>query len=583
MSTDIDLVYAKSSLRCAEWTIVSNQDTSSVCTSENDGIALSILRSRGFNEDDIARFLNPSLRESMPDPFHLIDMKAATERLNTAICNNEKVVIIADYDVDGATSGALIAGYLRRLGVDADVYVPDRSEGYGPNVNIIRHLHNNLNADLCITVDCGIVAYEPLELAKSIGLDVIVIDHHIGNATLPHAVAVVNPNRHDEKSEFGYMAAVGVTFLVIVATNRLLSDTGFFKKIKKPDILEYLDIVALGTVCDMVPLTGFNRTLVSQGLKILNSSYCNLGITALLEVLDISGSKVNAGTLGFKIGPCINAGGRIGNSSYGAKLLMTLDKLEADDLAFKLKDLNLERQVYESEAVENAYCEYGQTTENFIVAVGCWHIGIIGLIAGRLKERVNVPTAVITCMNDGSCKASMRSVKGVNIGELVHKAKSNDIIIEGGGHKMAAGFSIKQEKIDDFINFMKQNIPDTLPKHILEIYDKISTLQVSEDFSTMIATLEPFGIGNPEPRFVIENASIISATRIGKDSVKFTISDCFGKAPCIAFKCFNTALGDAIMSRLTLSLAGKVNISRFTGKANFVVEDAVVSDKQDAY
>ncbi|MDR3131523.1 MAG: single-stranded-DNA-specific exonuclease RecJ [Rickettsiales bacterium] len=535
------------------------------------------LVTRGVNVESAGNFLYPLIRSLLPDPFHLLDMDKAVCRIIRAINNGENIAIFGDYDVDGATSSALINRYLRAIGIRSIIYIPDRvNEGYGLNADALLQLKKK-GIDLCISVDCGTLAYQPIEDAKSFGLDIIVIDHHLGTEKLPSAVAVVNPNRLDESSPYTNLAAVGVSFLLIVALNKNLREQGFFTNRKEPDLFDLLDLVALGTVCDVMQITGLNRAFVSQGLKVM-SARKNVGLRVLFDALGIL-EKPSVSRLGFNIGPCINAGGRIGEASLGARLLSTDNEEEAHSIALKLIDLNNARKMMENEAILEATTQAEKSVKsgaNFIMVSGNWHQGIIGIIASRLKERFHLPTIVVS-LNNGIGKASCRSIPGIDIGAAVLSAKFINLIIEGGGHSMAAGFAIKEDKINDLYDFFTERFAHFTHNKALKADGIVTAKAINLSLWNQLRRLEPFGVGNPEPRFIIQGAKIRKPEVIGVDHIKCFIADDNAMVRAIAFRSANTHLGSAIMKGNVEAILGKISMNYWNGNefVQFLIEDVL--------
>ncbi|WCR59385.1 MAG: Single-stranded-DNA-specific exonuclease RecJ [Wolbachia endosymbiont of Ctenocephalides felis wCfeF] len=534
------------------------------------------LVTRGVNVESAGNFLYPLIRSLLPDPFHLLDMDKTVCRIIRAINNGENIAIFGDYDVDGATSSALINRYLRAIGIRSIIYIPDRvNEGYGLNADALLQLKKK-GIDLCISVDCGTLAYQPIEDAKSFGLDIIVIDHHLGTEKLPSAVAVVNPNRLDESSPYTNLAAVGVSFLLIVALNKSLREQGFFTNRKEPDLFDLLDLVALGTVCDVMQITGLNRAFVSQGLKVM-SARKNVGLRVLFDALGIL-EKPSVSRLGFNIGPCINAGGRIGEASLGARLLSTDDEEEAHSIALKLIDLNNARKMMENEAILEATTQAEKSVKsgNFIMVSGNWHQGIIGIIASRLKERFHLPAVVIS-LNNGIGKASCRSIPGIDIGAAVLSAKFINLIIEGGGHSMAAGFAIKEDKISDLHDFFTERFAHFTHNKALKADGIVTAKAINLSLWNQLRRLEPFGVGNPEPRFIIQGAKIRKPEVIGVDHIKCLIADDNAMVRAIAFRSANTHLGSAIMKGNVEAILGKISMNYWNGNefVQFLIEDVL--------
>jgi len=535
------------------------------------------LVTRGVNVESAGNFLYPLIRSLLPDPFHLLDMDKAVCRITRAINDGENIAIFGDYDVDGATSSALINRYLRAIGIRSIIYIPDRvNEGYGLNADALLQLKKK-GIDLCISVDCGTLAYQPIEDAKNFSLDIIVIDHHLGTEKLPSAVAVVNPNRLDESSPYTNLAAVGVSFLLIVALNKSLREQGFFTNRKEPDLFDLLDLVALGTVCDVMQITGLNRAFVSQGLKVM-SARKNVGLRVLFDALGIL-EKPSVSRLGFNIGPCINAGGRIGEASLGARLLSTDNEEEAHSIALKLIDLNNARKMMENEAILEATTQAEKSVKsgaNFIMVSGNWHQGIIGIIASRLKERFHSPTIVIS-LNNGIGKASCRSIPGIDIGAAVLSAKFINLIIEGGGHSMAAGFAIREDKINDLYDFFTERFAHFTHNKALKADGIVTAKAINLSLWNQLRRLEPFGVGNPEPRFIIQGAKIRKPEVIGVDHIKCLIADDNAMVRAIAFRSANTHLGSAIMKGNVEAILGKISMNYWNGNefVQFLIEDVL--------
>ncbi|QKX01375.1 single-stranded-DNA-specific exonuclease RecJ [Wolbachia endosymbiont of Cruorifilaria tuberocauda] len=537
-----------------------------------------ILVARDINTKNAGSFLYPLIRSLLPDPFHLLEMDKAVYRIIQAIINNENIAIFGDYDVDGATSSALIKRYLKMIGIHSIIYIPDRvNEGYGLNSSSLFQLKKE-GIDLCISVDCGTLAYQPVKDAKNFGLDIIVIDHHLSIEKLPSAVAIINPNRLDESSSYRNLAAVGVSFLLIVALNKRIREHGFFANIKEPNLFDLLDLVALGTVCDAMQITGLNRAFVLQGLKVM-STRKNIGLRVLSDMLRIL-EKPNTSRLSFNIGPCINAGGRIGEASLGARLLSTDVEEEAYSIASKLINLNNARKMMENEALSEAIIQaknFSQSDRNFIIVSGNWHQGIIGIIASRLKEQFHLPTIVISIKN-GMGKASCRSIPGVNIGAAILSAKYMNLIIEGGGHSMAAGFSIKEDRINDLQHFFAKIFTNySINEKALKADGIVTVKAINLSLWSQLQRLEPFGIGNPEPRFIIQGVRIKKPEIVGGDHIKCFITDNDAIVRAIAFRSVNTHLGSAIIHGNIESILGKISVNYWNGNefVQFLIEDAL--------
>lgn len=541
-----------------------------------------VLAARGVGLDEAEGFLSPTLRAFLPDPSHLLDMDAAVGRLTRAVEARETIAILGDYDVDGATSSALLTRYFRALGLTVLLHVPDRmTEGYGPNEAALLGLQAK-GATLAVTVDCGISAFQPLDAAAEAGLDVIVVDHHEAEALLPKAAALVDPNRLDETSPHGHMAAVGVAFLLVVALNRALRDAGYFKDRPAPDPMRWLDIVALGTVCDVVPLKGVNRALVAQGLKVM-AGRTNPGIAALSDVCGVK-ERPEAFHCGYILGPRVNAGGRVGKSDLGARLLATEDANEAADLARRLDDFNRERQEIEAyvllEAIEQVE---GRPDDGLplLIAVGeGWHPGVIGIVAGRLKERYNRASCVIA-MEGGQGKASLRSVPGLDVGAAVIAARQAGLLVNGGGHAMAAGFTVATSRLEELRGFLGERLTAQLASPLLPVLELDGVLPpegLTLDLVETLRLLAPFGAGNPEPRFAVKAARIIAPRVVGQGHVSFRIAGVSGgRVKAIAFRAADSELGHALLRNngTPMHLAGTLRPDHWQGETSvqFVVDD----------
>ena len=534
-----------------------------------------ILSSRISSLDEAEGFLTPKIKSMLPDPFHLLDMDKSIDRTISAIKASEKICIFADYDVDGATSSALLKNIFSQLGVDINIYVPDRiKEGYGPTEFAMEKIKED-ETSLIITVDCGSVAFDALEKASELNMDVIVIDHHISLDNLPKAIGVINPNRLDETSQYKNLAAVGVAFLFAVALVSHLKKDGYFnqKNIIIPDLIQQLDLVALGTVCDVMQLTGLNRAFVAQGLKIAKARK-NIGLKTLCDVADIS-EPVNCYHLGYILGPRINAGGRVGKSCLGASLLSTNSASEAESIAKELDTYNQERKVIEATMLEEAFkIADMQSDDNMIfVANHGWHAGVIGIVAGRLKEKYNKPVAVVA-INDGIGKASCRSIKGLDFGCKIIEAKQKELLIAGGGHAMAAGFTVDEaliQKLQKFLNdeFAKDLSSSSL--HLMEYYDaELTTSAATLRFMSEINDFEPFGVGNPSPVFKFSNLYVLKADIVGLKHIRVMFApskESYGSKPltAIAFNAVGTQVGNDLFLQkpVNMSVFGRLKINKW--------------------
>jgi len=545
-----------------------------------------VLAGRGVGLDQVAAFLNPTLRAALPDPSRLKDMDRACERLAAAVMGGEAIAVFGDYDVDGATSTALLSRYLKAVGARVRIYIPDRiAEGYGPNAPALARLKRE-GAGVAITVDCGTGAHTALAAARADGLDVIVADHHAAEADLPPAFAVVNPNRLDDGSGQGMLAAVGVVFLMLVGLPRALRAAGWFKTRPEPDLLQWLDIVALGTVCDVVPLTGLNRALVTQGLKVM-AGRGNAGIAALADVAGLA-EPPEAYHAGFVLGPRVNAGGRIGAPDLGARILATDDAAEAAELARKLDALNRERQAIEARVLEDAIAaieaEGGAHALAFAAGEG-WHPGVVGIVAARLKERYNVPACVVALAGETGT-GSGRSVAGVDLGACVIAARQAGLLLKGGGHAMAAGFTATRDQLPALRAFLEERIAARVREaRIVPTLSFDGSLRpdgATAELAEALARVGPFGSGNPEPRFALPAARIGFAAPAGDAHVRLAISPDGPGRPlkAIAFRCLDTDLGRALLAAQggVLHLAGKLRLDTWNGAAGvqLVVEDAAL-------
>jgi single-stranded-DNA-specific exonuclease len=547
-----------------------------------------VMAARGIGLDDAEGFLNPSLKEQLPDPGHLRDMDIAVARLVAALRAGETVGIFGDYDVDGATCSALLSRYFAAAGGRTRIYIPDRlTEGYGPNADAMRLLAGE-GIRTVITVDCGITAFEPLEAAYEAGLDVIVVDHHVAEPRLPIACAVINPNRLDDDSPHGNMAAVGVAFLLAIAVNRGLREAGWFASRPEPDLMALLDLVALGTVCDVVPLKGINRVFVRQGLRVM-ARRRNIGIAALADVARI-GEAPDAYHAGFIMGPRVNAGGRVGEAGLGAALLTAEDAAEARAIAAKLDAWNAERRAIEAACLDEAIRQVEDSAAGsnslgqglLLVAADGWHPGVIGIVASRLKDRYNCPACVVAY--DGEIgKGSGRSVPGVDLGSAVLAACQSGLLVNGGGHPMAAGFTLERSAEPALREFLSARIDADIGADgivaELGIDGSLQAGAATVPFVESLEQLAPFGAGNARPRFVIPAVRVLKADVVGRDHVRCFLGGEDGtRLKGIAFRTVDTPLGDALLNSggMPLHLAGHLMRDRWQGRddVQLVIEDA---------
>lgn len=549
-----------------------------------------ILAGRDVTPESCASFLDPTLRELLPDPSLLTDMDAAALRIAGAVRKGERIAIFGDYDVDGAASAALLRRFLRAVGSDADIYIPDRIfEGYGPNVEALQGLKDG-GAELLVCVDCGSASHEALRWAAENGLDAIVLDHHQVGGSLPPAAALVNPNRDDDLSGLGALAAVGVTFLAAVAVNRALRAQGWYGSGREePDLLAWLDLVALGTVCDMVPLSGLNRAFVVKGLLALRRG-SNVGLGALAEAAG-GAALLDARHLGFVLGPRINAGGRIGRADLGARLLASEDAEEARDLAATLDRLNCERQEIERRIVEEAMAEaeasLGSRAEDPIVlAAGeSWHPGVVGLVAARLKDRFRRPALAIAFNGGSMGTGSARSIPGVDLGRVVRAARDAGLIVKGGGHAMAAGLTVDRGRLAELRAFLHERLtaPVASAHEIdwLRIDGAMTAAGAGQEFMRTLARAGPFGCANPEPCFAFPRHRIAYAKIVGRGHVRCTLAAADGsRIGAVAFRAAGQPLGDFLLAerRGLAHIAGHLKLSHWEGRTTVELTIADASE-----
>ena len=552
-----------------------------------------VLASRGVSPDDVPGFLAPTLKSLMPDPSSILDMDVAASRIADAIEAGQRIAVFGDYDVDGACSSALMQLFLGMHGVGCRVYIPDRLfEGYGPNPTAIEALVKE-GAELIVTVDCGSTSFEPLEVARKLDTDVIVIDHHQADETLPPAVAVVNPNRQDDLSGLGQLCAGGVVFLVLVAVTRELRRRGFYaERGKEPDLLGLLDIVGLATVCDVVPLTGLNRAYVTQGLQVMRGRR-NVGLRALFDAAGLKQSP-NPYHLGFVLGPRINAGGRIGDSALGAKLLSTQDEADAAKIATLLDRLNRERKAIETQMLEEALAQADvaleQDPDSAIVMLGSseWHKGIVGLVASRLTERHRRPSCVIAWGEDGNGTGSLRSVAGVDIGGAVRAAQAEGILIKGGGHAMAAGLTVARDRLEDLRSFIDKRLRERAQvardTASLEIDGALTPGAVTHELIELLEKAGPFGQGNPQPKFAFPAHRVKFAKVVGEAHVRCALeAGDGGRLDAIAFRAVGQPIGEMLMGAggMPLHIVGTVRRDTWGGRDRLEVTIDDVADPRE--
>lgn len=570
-----------------------NMDLSSGPASLDHDLVTQLLLARGVPHDDVERHRNPSLRAFLPDPSAFRDMDLAAERLAQAVLTGESLTVYGDYDVDGATSAALLIRLLRMLGHPARYYIPDRLlEGYGPSGEALMRLGAE-GSSLIVTVDCGAMAYEALEMAHTAGIDVIVVDHHKCAAQLPLATALVNPNRLDEDdlaAAHGHLAAVGVAFLLAVATVRVLRQRGFFADRAEPDLFSLLDLVALGTVADVAALHGLNRAMVAQGLKVMARRE-NIGMAALIDASRLNRAPT-CSDLGFALGPRINAGGRVGEATLGVRLLTTEDPDEARAIAAQLSQLNEERRAIEAAVQEAAEAQLeSQHNRAVVLLAGAgWHPGVIGIVAGRIKEKSGRPAIVIALDADehGNGKGSGRSIAGVDLGAAIIAAREARLLIAGGGHAMAAGLTIDPGRLNALAEFLDDRLGAA-----------VTAAQASQSLQLdlavapgglvppLVETLEsagPYGMGWPGPRVAVGPVRLVKADLVGKDHVRLIVRGDDGASfKAVAFRQAETELGQALLNRAQgrrFWLAGRAKIDDWGSRpaAELHIDDAAWAD-----
>ena len=547
-----------------------------------------LLAARGIGLEAAADFLEPTLRALLPDPSLLTDMDAAAERLARAAMHREMVGVFGDYDVDGACSAALMVTFLRGLGCKVLHHVPDRmKEGYGPNGPALRGLVDR-GVGLIVCVDCGTAAAEALSAVHG-EADVIVLDHHKSEGATPPIFATVNPNRLDDSSGLGTLCAAGIAFLTVVATVRVLRKAGHFAAGREPDLMGLLDLVALATVCDVMPLTGVNRALVCQGLKVMGKR-ARPGVAALLEVTQAK-DKLTAFTCGFALGPRINAAGRISEADLGLRLLLTEDRVEAMALAERLDGINRQRQEVEAGmldiALREAEVQADAGNAALLVAGEGWHPGVVGIVAGRIKERFNRP-ACVAGIAAGFAKGSGRSVTGIDLGAAVIAARQAGILSTGGGHAMAAGFSLPSERLPAFRIFLNERLAaaSDLPGAAdLAVEGALAVQGATVELARHLERLAPFGAGNDEPTLVLQRARVVRADRVGKEgnTIRAFVEGEGGgpRLKAMLFRARDGALTDTLLSRegLPLHLAGTLRAEEWNGSVTpgFFISDAAMA------
>tara|TARA_B100000575_G_scaffold290907_1_gene295573 strand:- start:67 stop:1848 length:1782 start_codon:yes stop_codon:yes gene_type:complete len=558
---------------------VSDIEKISIIENENNipKLLAKILAGRKIISSDVESFLNPEVNKLLINPSKLFDLDRAVDFITKCMSRREKIGILGDYDVDGATSSSILKLFFDNYNVQTEIYIPDRlKEGYGPNESAIDFF-NNKGINTFITVDCGATSIEPLNYASLKGMNCIIIDHHKVDNDLPECYAHINPSREEDCSNLNDLAAVGLTFIFVVGLRRAIREKNIFPEIQEPSLKQYLDLVALGTVCDVVQLKGLNRAFVKEGIDII-SRKPRLGIEGLKS---ISGSKdIGVTELGYRIGPRINAAGRTGSSDLGFRLLTSRNEDEVLAISERLNNLNNQRQNIEEtvlfEAINNIEANFVDkklnTIPNSLIVLGeNWHLGVLGIVAGRLKDKYYRPSFVISS-NKGKYTGSVRSISGIDVGKLIIKAVNNNLLLSGGGHQMAAGFSLNKDTFDNFKKFCEEEIysqsNNTILNKINYYDDIIDSSNVNRDLYNLINVASPYGQGNPEPQFIIKNAKIDYWSVVGKGHLKVKISNSnYGNIDAIAFSSKGTPLGDIIMnhSGSLLHFAGVIKKNDWQG------------------
>ncbi len=558
-----------------------------------DDILTQLLLSRGVPREDLERHRSPSLRDFLPDPSVFRDMDVAADRLSQAILTGETITVYGDYDVDGATSAALLVRLIAMLGQKAQHYIPDRLlEGYGPSGEALVRIAED-GSSLILTVDCGAMAHDALAMAHEAGVDVIVVDHHKCSAELPRAAALVNPNRLDESetgAAHGHLAAVGMAFLLAVATVRTLRQRGYFEARPEPDLFALLDLVALGTVADVAALKGLNRAFVAQGLKVM-ARRDNIGMAALIDASRLNRAPT-CSDLGFALGPRINAGGRVGESTLGVRLLTTEDPDEARVIAEQLSRLNEERRAIEA-AVQQAAEEQLVRQHNrsvLVLASTGWHPGVIGIVAGRIKEKTGKPALVIALDADesGHGKGSGRSIPGVDLGAAINAAREEGLLVAGGGHAMAAGLTIEPERLDALSDWLdsrlRGDVLAAMARQSIQLDLSLTPGGLTPDLVETLERAGPFGMGWPGPRVAVGPVRLVKADIVGSDHVRIIASgDDGARFKAIAFRAAESEMGQALLHGTQgrrLWLAGRAKIDDWASRpqAELHVEDAAWAD-----
>ena len=537
-----------------------------------------VMAARGVALDDAEAFLNPTLRNLMPQPSALRDMEKGAQRIADAIFTKSKIGIITDYDVDGVSSGAIFKLFLKAAGSDAIIHVPDRlTEGYGPSEFAVKSLKEQ-GCELLLTLDCGVLAHDPLAHAAELGLVTIIVDHHQASEILPEAYAVINPNRQDDISGFGYLCAAGVVMILVATINKLLRAQGYYGVERpEPNMLQWLELVALATACDVVPLKGLNRAYVTQGLKIMSRRE-NVGLAQLSDMARLKRSA-DVYALGFVLGPRLNAAGRIGHADMALELLTTKDKGRANQLAQELELLNRQRQAIEIRVVDAAasQAEASLGKEHrasvLVVASDGWHPGVVGLAASRLKDRYQLPSFVLANNpKTGLSSGSGRSIVGVDIGAAIRAAHEAGVIVKGGGHAMAAGLTVEISKLGAFREFLEEKLVSSVSgaaENTLPIDGALTATGATLDLIELLEQAGPYGSAHPSPMFAFPAHKVVYADPAGADHIRCTLAAPDGtRIKAIAFRAMGTELGELLLTerKLPLHIAGRLTIDEWGAK-----------------
>ncbi|MDR0484743.1 MAG: single-stranded-DNA-specific exonuclease RecJ [Alphaproteobacteria bacterium] len=557
-----------------------------------ESIRAKILLNRGVSLEDIPVFIDPKLKNSMKDPFLIKDMAELTKRIHHYLISGEKIMLLGDYDVDGITSTTILFSYLKNLKANVDTYIPNRyNEGYGISFKALENIAK-IKPKLLILLDNGTVSFNEILKAKEEGIEVIIIDHHAVDTKLPEATAFVNPKRGDDRSLNENLCTVGLVFLVLVALNSYLESKNYFteKNVAKENLMKYLDLVALGTVCDMMPLVGLNRALVFQGIKIIHKRE-NIGLKALADSLGIN-KPIDVESLGFSFGACINAGSRMGESRLALDLFLATEEAVAINLAQRLISLNQQRQVEEDKIIQAATLEISQQNleEESVIFVGSqfWSAGIVGIIAGRIKENYGKPALIYSVDEaSGVATGSGRSIEGVDLGNIIIGAKQKGLLLKGGGHSQAAGFSFAMEKKEELFSFLKEKVNFALRnkevKRNLIVDEVLPIYAINENFATNLVQLQPFGINFKEPTFMLSNVCLSNIKQIGrnKNHLMMDVSDIKYKLKAFCYKALPSILGENILQHenkfVDMVVETKLNFYQGKNYVNLVILDIASS------